>query len=221
MQPERAFAVNALAVDELAGQVAGAGARLVQLSTDYVFDGKARAPYVESDVVGPLSVYAASKVAGEQFVARHGSRHAVVRTSGLYGISGSHSKGHTFIERMLVRAEAGEPLEVVTDVVFSPSYARHVAQAIARIVALDAGGIYHVTNAGWCSWYEFAQEIFRQADLMVDLRPTTAARFPSGVKRPAFSALAHAAMERAGLPAMAPWHDGIRDYLRERAKKAG
>jgi dTDP-4-dehydrorhamnose reductase len=218
-QPDRAFAVNAFAVDELAAQISRAGARLVHLSTDYVFDGTSRVPYVESDRVGPLSIYAASKAAGEQFVARRDAQHVIVRTSGLYGIRGSRSKGgHSFIERMLTRAQAGEALEVVTDVVFSPSYASHVAQAIARIVALDAGGIYHVTNCGSCSWYEFAKEILRQAQLDADLRATTATQFASKVKRPAFSALAHAAMERAGLPAMPPWQDGIRDYLRERAK---
>ncbi len=215
-QPDRAFAVNALAADELAAQVSRANARLVHVSTDYVFDGESRVPYAESDRVGPLSVYASSKVAGEQFVARRGDRHAIVRTSGLYGIRGSRTKGHTFIERMLVRAQAGEALEVVTDVVFSPSYARHVARAIGRIAALDAGGIYHVTNAGHCSWYDFAQEIFRQAGVAANLRPTTAAQFPSRVRRPAFSALANAAMERAALPAMPPWQAGIGDYLRER-----
>jgi dTDP-4-dehydrorhamnose reductase len=219
-QPERAFAVNALAVDELAKQASSAGARLVQLSTDYVFDGTSRVPYVENDPIGPLSVYAASKAAGEQFASRRDARHVIVRTSGLYGIRGSRSKGHTFIDRMLARAEAGEALDVVADVVFSPSYARHVAQAIARVVALDAGGIYHVTNSGSCSWYEFAQEIFRQANVAPELRTTTAAQFASKVKRPAFSALAHAAMERAGLPPMPPWQEGIREYLRDRANAA-
>lgn len=219
--PDRAFAVNALAVDELAAQVSRVGARMVHISTDYVFDGKSTMPYVETDPVGPLSVYATSKVAGEYLLARHGERHAIVRTSGLYGIRGSRTKGHTFIERMLSRAEAGETLEVVTDVVFSPSYARHVARAIGRIVALDAGGIYHVTNSGYCSWFDFAHEILRQANLSADLRQTTSERLPSKVRRPAFSALRHAAMERAGLPAMPSWQDGISDYLRERAAQKG
>jgi dTDP-4-dehydrorhamnose reductase len=219
-RPDRAFSVNALAVDDLARQCALAKIHLIHVSTDYVFDGRARVPYDEHSPVGPLSVYAISKVAGEQLLQRHGGPWTIVRTSGLYGIRGSSTKGHTFIERVLTQAAEGRPLHVVNDMTFSPSYTRHVAQGIRRIIESRADGIFHVTNAGHCTWYEFAREVFRQSGVQAELHETTSERFPTVAKRPAFSALAHGAFERAGLAPMPPWQEGVRDYLLERSLSA-
>ncbi len=219
-RPDRAFAVNALAVDALAAQCRLAGSRLVHISTDYVFDGRARTPYSETAGTGPLSAYAISKLAGELLVQRHGVGWTIVRTSGLYGIRGSSTKGYTFIERILTQAAEGRPPQVVTDITFSPSYTRHVAAGVRGIIEAGQTGLFHVTNSGQCTWYEFACEILRQAGIDVKVEPTTADRFPTAARRPAFSALAHVALAQAGLPEMPSWQDGIRDYLRERTEPA-
>ncbi len=216
-RPDRAMAVNGLAVDALAMQCASAGAAFAHVSTDYVFDGETDRPYRETDAANPINAYGISKLAGELFVRRSAAKHFVFRTSGLYGVRGSSTKGYTFIERMLEGAAAGKPLRVVDDVTFSPSYTRHVARAIANVVTTDAYGTYHVTNAGSCTWFDFASEIFRQAGLEPELSRTTQAAFPSLVRRPRYSALAHAALDALGLAAGMPsWRDGIRDYLIER-----
>ena len=216
-RPDRAFAVNALAIDGLAAQCATAGAALVHISTDYVFDGTATRPYREDDAPNPLSAYGISKYAGELCVRRNLERAFVVRTSGLYGIRGSSTKGYTFIERILDQARRDVPIRVVTDISFSPSYTLHVAQAIRRIVERGAYGIYHVTNGGACTWHEFAVEILRQAGLGADVAQTTSGEFPTLAKRPKYSPLAHVASERLELPPMPRWQDGVAAYLAARA----
>jgi dTDP-4-dehydrorhamnose reductase len=220
-RPDRAFAVNALAVDGLAAQCAAARIALLHVSTDYVFDGSAAQPYAEDAAPNPLSAYAISKYAGELLVRRHLDEAYIVRTSGLYGIRGSSTKGYTFIDRILTQAAERKPIRVVTDISFSPSYTGHVAATIAQIVETKAYGTYHVTNAGYCTWHEFATEIVRQADLDVPVAETTSAEFPTYAHRPAFSALRHGALERLGFPPVPSWQDGIAAYLAEhRAARA-
>ena len=220
-RPDRAFAVNALAVDGLAAQCAAAGAALLQISTDYVFDGRATTPYAEDAAPHPLSSYAISKYAGELLLRRHLDRAYIVRTSGLYGIRGSSNKGYTFIERILTQAREGRPIRVVTDITLSPSYTRHVAAAIRQIVETERYGTYHVTNSGFCTWHEFAVEILHQAGLDATVTPTTSAEFPTLARRPAFSALAHTALDALGLPPVPSWQEGVRAYLAERAVARG
>jgi len=215
-RPDRAFAVNALAVDQLAAQCAAANVAFAHVSTDYVFDGETDRPYAESDPARPISAYGISKYAGELLVQRRCQRAFIFRTSGLYGVRGSSVKGYTFIERMLTQAAAGKPLRVVDDVTFSPSYTRHVAAAMRRVVETERYGTYHVTNAGACTWHAFAVEIFRQANVAADLSPTTQASFPSLARRPRYSALAHDALLALGPPEIADWRQGIGDYLHER-----
>jgi dTDP-4-dehydrorhamnose reductase len=215
-RPDRAFAVNALAVDGLAAQCATAGIALMHISTDYVFDGTATEPYAEDAAPNPLSAYAISKYAGELLVKRHLDEAYIVRTSGLYGIRGSSTKGYTFIDRILTQATEGKPIRVVTDISFSPSYTQHVAAAIARLVETKAYGTYHVTNAGYCTWHEFATEIVSQAELNVPIAKTTSSEFPTYAKRPAFSALSHDALGALGIPAVPSWQAGVAAYLAER-----
>ena len=219
LRPDRAFAVNALAVDQLAAQCASAGAAFAQISTDYVFDGTAHRPYGEDDAPNPLSSYGISKYAGERLLQRHSERFFIFRTCGLYGIRGSSTKGYTFIERILTTAERGDPLRVVTDITFSPSYTRHVANAIRQIVETGRFGTYHVTNSGECTWYEFATEILRRAKIDAPIARTTSGEFPTLAKRPAYSALAHGAMSAAGLGTVPAWQEGITAYLEERGAK--
>jgi dTDP-4-dehydrorhamnose reductase len=219
LRPDRAFAVNALAVDQLAAQCAAAGAAFAQISTDFVFDGTAGRPYDEHDAPNPLSSYGISKYAGERLLQRHSERFYIFRTCGLYGIRGSSTKGYTFIDRILTQAAEGRPLRIVDDVTCSPSYTLDVATAICAIVSRERYGIYHVTNSGACSWFEFAREILSQAGLTTDLTPTTADSFPSLARRPAYSALTSERFESLGLHSLQPWQEAVGAYLVERASK--
>ena len=215
-RPDRAFAVNSLAVDNLAAQCANAGVILAHISTDYVFDGRATRPYRENDAARPLSAYGISKYAGELSLWRHLEHGYVFRTSGLYGLRGSSTKGYTFIERVLAQAAENKPLRVVTDITFSPSYTAHVARAILGIVERGIFGTYHVTNSGACTWYEFACEALRQASFDVVIEQVTSSTYPTLASRPIFSPLQHAAMNAINLPVVESWEDGIRAYLASR-----
>lgn len=220
LNPDRALAVNALGVDALAGLCALAGAVFATISSDYVFAGTAVAPYRESDMPAPLNVYGISKLAGELLTKRHGARHFIFRTSGLFGKAGSSNKGYTFIDRMLASAKAGAPVRVVTDMTFSPSYTLHVAAAIRRIVETETFGLYHVTNSGSCTWHEFTAEAFRQSGLNYPIEAISTASFAAGVKRPMYSPLAHGAIEALGIEPVPDWKAGIASYLAERAQTA-
>ena len=213
-QQKQALAVNAVGVMNLALACERRGIALVTVSTDYVFDGEKGAPYVESDEPHPLSVYGNSKLAGELLAAAVCAQTFVVRTSGLFGALGSKTKGYTFIDRILKQAQAGEEIKVVTDMTFSPSYTAHVAAAIRTIAERGSFGTYHVTNAGACTWYEFAVEALRQAGSHAAVTPIRSSDWPSTVRRPANSSLAHERLQREGLPPVPSWQEGIAAYLK-------
>jgi dTDP-4-dehydrorhamnose reductase len=208
-----AFAVNALGVDALARACALAGVPLAHVSTDYVFSGRATRPYTERDEPHPLSAYGISKLAGELLMRRHGERWFLFRTSGLYGVAGSSGKGYTFIDKVLAQARDGKPVRVVDDMTFSPSYAAHVAVAMRRIIESGRFGVYHVTNAGACTWFDFAREAFAVTGLQPDFAPIKTSDFASRVQRPAYSALAHEAIVSAGFEDLPDWRAGLRAYL--------
>ena len=211
-EPARAFAVNALGVDALAAACRQTGAALMHVSTDYAFDGTARTPYPESAPPTPLSAYAISKVAGERMLARRGDAWFVVRTCGLYGVAGSRVKGTTFAETMLRKAHAGEHIRVVSDQTVAPSYTCDVAMGMRAIAQSERFGIYHVTNAGACTWYEFAAEIFRQTGIHAQLSAVSSAEFPTLARRPAYSVLANEGLRAIGY-AMPTWQEGLHAYL--------
>jgi dTDP-4-dehydrorhamnose reductase len=213
---DRAFAVNAVAVASLATLCAAAGIALAHISTDYVFDGRAAQPYAEDARPAPLNVYGISKYAGELLLAARLERAFLFRTSGLYGVRGSSTKGHTFVERIREQALAGKPLRIVDDVTTAPSFTRDVARKIREIVATERFGTYHVTNSGACTWFEFATAILSALSLEADIAPTTSDAFPAYARRPAYSVLANDALVRAGLEPVQSWQDGLRDYLKAR-----
>jgi len=211
-----AFALNAVAPLELARACTRIGARLVHVSTDYVFDGAKLAPYVETDRPVPLNVYGVSKLAGEYGVLGADGRHQVVRSSGLYGIRPCRAKGGNFIDTMYRVAAQQPEVKVVDDEVLTPTFTADLAAQI-RVLALEGGpGLYHATNQGSCSWYEFARAIFDLGRLETPLSATSVQQQASPVRRPFYSVLENAALAAAGLDRMRPWHEALADYMRRR-----
>ena len=216
-EPRAAFAINGEAVGTLAAVCERIGATLVHFSTDYVFDGAKRAPYVEDDTPNPLSAYGESKLAGERLARERCARAIVVRVAALFGTARSSGKGGTnFVETMLRAAAAGRTLRVVTDQVTTPSYTVDVARSVWRLLAEASPGIYHVTGDGETTWYEFAREIFRREGLTPALTGVSAAEFGARARRPPYSVLAHRALRALGHPEPPPWTDGLAAYLAER-----
>jgi dTDP-4-dehydrorhamnose reductase len=218
--PGPAIAVNALAVGTLAAACRATGAWLVHVSTDYVFDGRATRPYTEDDAPNPLGAYARSKLAGELLARTLAPRHAVVRVAGLYAAGGSRGKGGSFVDRVLARARAGEPLRIVADQVTAPTWARDVATALTRLLPRlvgggAPGGIYHLTNAGACSWHEFARAALELAGVRATVESITTAALGAPAPRPAYSVLANTRLAAAGEPSLRPWRDALAAYLTE------
>jgi dTDP-4-dehydrorhamnose reductase len=209
---ERAMAVNADGARNIAAAAQAVNARVVYPSTDYVFDGHKGGPYVESDEPGPESVYGRSKLAGERETAAATPLHMIVRTSWLFGTG-----GRNFVETMLSLAdELGEVL-VVRDQVGCPTYTGHLAQALVRLCPTEAYGIHHIAGGGECSWFEFAGEIFRQADVECRVLSSTTDEFPRPAPRPPYSVLETERSEALRLP---DWQRGLSAYLAERAVAA-
>ncbi len=212
----RSFGVNAVAVRNLVRTANGLGAVLVHFSTDYVFDGALRRPYRETDPPNPLSIYGMSKFAGEQIVRRYAQRYFLIRTGGLYAPAGSRSKGGNFVETMLRLARDGRPIRVVNDQVATPTSASDLVQDLVPLLRSGRFGLYHMTNTGSCSWYEFAKEIFRLARVPADVRPVSSAEFRAKAHRPPYSVLDNYALRQAGLTDLPPWEHALAAYLRER-----
>jgi dTDP-4-dehydrorhamnose reductase len=210
---EEAFAVNASGPARLAHACREAGALLVHVSTDYVFDGEKGSPYEEDDAPRPLSAYGVSKLAGELLVGASGAPYLLVRTSGVIGAGGSRVKGGSFVERILARARAGEPLRVVTDQVFAPTFARDLSAALVCLIDRDARGLFHVTNAGSCTWHELASACVELAGLGVPVEPIRSDQLSRPARRPAYSVLSNARYCALGLPPLRPWRDALRELV--------
>lgn len=216
--PARAYEVNALAVRHLAQWSKAHNVVLLHFSTDYVFDGCLRRPYTEADPPAPLSAYAVSKLAGEYFIRAIHDRHFIIRTCGLYGIAGSSGKGGNFIETMLRLATEGKEIRVVDDQVLTPTSAKELARKLRQVVETRAYGLYHITNDGACSWYEFAAAIFELSGLKPRLKPTTSAAFGARATRPAYSVLDNANLRSLGLDDLHHWRDALKEYLEDRRR---
>ena len=207
-EADRAHLVNGLGARNVAQAAVSAGAALLTISTDYVFDGTARRPYREYDPAAPLSVYGASKWAGEQAVREVQPRHLVVRTSWLYGRG-----GHNFIDTILRRARAGEPLKVVDDQRGSPTWTRDLAGGLLRLVDRGEFGTYHCTGSGDCTWYDLAAYVVDRAGLKVPLERTDSASITRPARRPAYSVLSNRYFEEVTGTRMPEWRDAVDRYL--------
>ena len=211
--PDLAYRVNASAVLNLARIANDLNAKLVQFSTDYVFDGNSSTPYDESSVPFPLSVYANSRLAGEYLVRSHARHHILIRTCGLYGHAGSQGKGGNFVEAMLKKARNNEPIQVVNDQIVTPTSTKDLARQVAVLVSGPDEGLFHATNEGACSWYEFATAIFDISGLRANLAPTTSELYKTPARRPRYSVLENRRLKDLGVNCMLPWRDALAEYL--------
>lgn len=216
-EPTEAYLVNAFGPRALAEACGHLDIPFCHFSTDYVYGLEpGKRPWTEVDAPGPVSVYGGSKLAGEYFVRTHCPKHYVLRTCGLYGVKGSRGKGGNFVETMLKLAAKGGPVRVVSDQFCTPSYTADIAKAAAELLQTGQFGLYHLTNRGECTWFELASEIFRQSGLTVDCQPITSAEFGAKAKRPPYSVLSTAKLERAGVSPMPDWKDALSRYLQAR-----
>ena len=208
---DEAFAINAIGPANLAGAAAVHGAILVQPSTDYVFDGSATSPYAEETPRNPVSAYGRTKAEGEVLSLAANPKTYIVRTAWLYG-----QHGPNFAATMLRLARERDTVAVVTDQVGQPTWTADLALAIVRLVDAKAPfGIYHGTNSGQASWFDFARQVFEIGGLdPARVKPTDSMQFQRPAPRPAFSVLGHDGWRRAGLAPMRDWRDALRDAFR-------
>lgn len=211
-QEAAANAINGSAVELIATAANEAGALLVQVSTDFVFDGSKHAPYEIDDPTAPLSAYGRSKLLGE-VAARHAEKHLIVRTSWLFGVHGPN-----FVEAIRNQILKGtDPLRVVADQRGRPTYTPYLARAIIRLAAQSARGVVHYADADECSWYDFACAIAEESVSGVTVKPVTSDEFRRPARRPAYSVLSTERYERLTGVTAESWRQGLREYLSLRA----
>ncbi|MFC1934336.1 dTDP-4-dehydrorhamnose reductase [Chloroflexota bacterium] len=218
-EQDKTFLINALGARNVAVASQEIKAKLVHISTDYVFGGKSdstTSPYTEFDTPLPTNIYGKSKLAGENLVRHLCSNYFIVRTSGLFGIAGASGKGGNFVETILRLAQEREELRVLNDQVFSPTYTRDLARKIAQLITTEYYGIFHITNRGSCSWYEFAKEILKLAGLETPVVHITSDQYPQKARRPSFSVLDNYHLRLLGMDDMKPWQEALKDYMREK-----
>jgi dTDP-4-dehydrorhamnose reductase len=205
-----ATAVNGEGAGNVARAAAETGARLVHVSTDYVFDGTKSVPWVESDPLAPIGAYGRSKLAGEELVAAVGGEHAIARSAWLFGAG-----GRNFVDTMLALGGERDEVSVVTDQVGSPTWTGHLAEALVELAERRGDvGVFHAAAAGACSWYDLAVEVFDRAGVRCRVLPTTAERFARAARRPAYSVLG---TERDATPVLPSWQEGVAAYISEKA----
>ncbi|MGC8808764.1 MAG: dTDP-4-dehydrorhamnose reductase [bacterium] len=206
---ELALSVNAKGAGNIAQACALIQAKLIHLSTDYVFDGSSADPYQEDDRPNPLNVYGLSKLQGELAIKESGAAYLIIRTQWLYG-----AHGRNFVDTIIKAAQKEKELRVVNDQRGSPTYTKDLSSAIKEILEKNAQGIIHVANSGSCTWYEFAKEILQQLGMkQIPIKPISSAELARPAKRPANSVLNCQKFEKISGRKMRPWQEALRDYL--------
>lgn len=212
VQQDLAYRINALGPRNLAIASSETGAKLIHVSTDYVFAGNGTKPYIEFDTPAPKSMYGASKLAGEEFVKQFADKFFIVRTAWLYG------DGKNFVKTMLRLSENHDTVSVVNDQVGSPTSADELAKALAFLLPTENYGLFHGTCEGVCSWADFTKEIFRLAGKSTVVNPVTSAQYkemnPNSADRPAYSVLENYMLKLTSDFMFADWHDAIAKYLK-------
>lgn len=209
VEPDAAWACNVRAVRDLAQR----DAKLVHLSTNYVFDGRRAEAYAEDDLPNPESVYAITKLAGEHAALAYADDALVIRSAGLYGLHGSASKGGNFIERVTARAKETGKVTMVADQTLQPTFTGDLARAVIDAVERDATGLVHLTAGESCSWFEFAAEFLGLRGIDAELEPVQTTFAPGQVSRPLNGVLARPRTDAIGLPRLRPWREQLRDYV--------
>lgn len=205
------FAVNAEAVLNIAASCRKKNIRLVHFSTDYVFDGESREPYKEDHPCNPINVYGTSKLAGENYLRSISDNYILIRTAWLYG-----KKGKNFVQTILDKAATTDKLEVVDDQIGSPTYTRDLAYAVDLLLERDIKGVFHITNRGSCSWFEFTRKILQEAGIRdVQVLPIKSDQLMRPAKRPAYSVLNMQKFTSATGKIMQPWQLALQDYLHD------
>jgi len=211
LDQDSAYLVNALGTRNVTVAAAKIRAKLVYISTDYVFNGQARRPYTEFGEPDPINIYGKSKLAGERYVTGLSDKYFIVRTSWLYG-----HYGRNFVKTMLNLAKEKSEVAVVDDQLGSPTYAKDLAYFIAELVQTGLYGIYHASNTGSCSWFDFARAIFKMAGLsQIKVRPISTSELNRPAARPAYSVLDNYCIRLEGLPKFRSWDDALQEFLSE------
>jgi len=205
---DAAFAVNTLGARNMAMAAQSVGAKIIHISTDYVFEGNGTKPYVEWDICNPQSAYGHTKHLGEQYVRDFCSRYFIVRTAWLYGLTGGN-----FVKAILKKADETGALTVVGDQFGNPTYAEDLSHHIVKLLATEEYGVYHCTNNGICSWYDFASEIIRLSGIKCSITSCSSEDYPSPTKRPAYSALDNRMLRCTIGDEMRDWKDAVKDFM--------
>lgn len=224
---DRALTVNALGAYRVAAEARKQGATAVYLSSDFVFDGNKHTPYVESDTPNPINTYGVSKCTGEILLRSANPNYYIIRVSAVFGPAGSSGKGGNFVESMVAKARGGEAPDVVDDIFMAPTSAADASTLLVQLLQRKAPfGIYHLSNAGACSWLEFTDTIFELLGSQLKAHPIKAASLNGKARRPHYSVLASERLTPLGLRTR-DWHEALRDYLQgkgylknERARRA-
>lgn len=209
-EAEKAFAVNETGTRNIAAASKARDAKMIYISTDYVFPGDGERFYEPGDETGPQNVYGRSKLAGELAVRELLDKYFIVRISWVFG-----KNGNNFVKTMLRLAESRDELGVVADQIGSPTYTADLAPLLCDMIATDKYGIYHAANEGICSWAEFAEEIFRQAGKLVRVNRLTTAEYPVKAARPLNSRMSKDKLEKEGFHRLPDWRDALGRYLKE------
>ena len=214
-EPLKAFSVNAIGAKNVATISKEINAITVYISTDYVFDGSKTEPYTEEDIPNPINTYGISKLAGELYT-KQNPKHYIIRIASLFGIAGSSGKGGNFVETMIKKALNKEVIYVVDDIWMSPTYTKDAALIIKKILENNLPyGIYHATNKGYCTWFQFAQEIFKLTVLTPIIKPIKKDQLQIKAKRPRFSPLESIKLPKFGIQ-IRRWEEALREYLIEK-----
>jgi dTDP-4-dehydrorhamnose reductase len=214
--PITSFSVNAIGARNLAILSNELDFKIIHFSTDYVFDGLKKMPYVEADIPLPLNVYGNTKLSGEIFIRTISKSYFIARVSGLFGLSPCRAKGGlNFIQLMLKLAKERDEVRVVDSESLAPTYTVDVAMQIEKLLQTDNFGLYHMASNGSCTWYEFAKAIFELTKSNIKLSVASPDEFPAKVPRPSYSVLENAALKAIGLETMPHWKDALQRYLAE------
>lgn len=214
--PEESFAVNTIAVRELALLCRDLDVALVHFSTDYVFDGQKQTPYVEDDPPNPLNLYAVSKLAGEYFVQNIPQKYFLIRTCGLYGEAGCWGKATNFVDTMINMEQRGESIRVVNDQWVTPTSASELAHKVNELLQTTHWGLYHMTNEGECTWYEFAKTIFELLGSNIHVQAVDSLSYGAKAQRPAYSVLENRNANKIGITPFCRWETALEVYLKKK-----